>query len=155
MASPQTTANSHARWRSAGARVCTRLLLACCLSVASLGVALAQDPARASTASYRVLSIAEPADGETLFDNSGDVDIRIVVAPTLRRDAGDKFVLNVDELPVTPIDTTEMQLHALERGAHTLQASVVDRAGNVLISSPQVTFYLWEASALFPNRTKK
>lgn len=135
-------------------RIPVYLLMAWCLTVGSLGLTFAQPADQAPATVYRLLSIAEPAEGQTVFDNRGDVSVRIELTPDLRVTVGDRLMLSVDERAATPVKGTKLQLHALERGAHTLQARVLDRSGHVLISSAPVTFYLWQASALFPNRKK-
>jgi hypothetical protein len=133
----------------------TSALLVCWwLLFASSGQVLAQAPSSESS-DYRVLSIIRPANGETLFDNNGNVNVQVRLAPTLRITAGDTLMLRVDDKPATPASTTQLQLHAIERGTHTLQASIVDSHGELLITSAPITFYLFHASARFPSRGKK
>ena len=51
----------------------------------------------------------------------------------------------------TPYTGGEMFLTNVERGTHTLQAEVVNRAGNTLFASQAVTFHVHEPSRLAPG----
>jgi len=125
--------------------------LVLCL-LAAAGAALAQEPPDAAL--YTVL-ITQPADGETVFDNEGNVAIRFHVVPSLRSEAGHQLLLSIDGLPFAPVSAAGATLRGVERGPHTLTASVVDSGGKLLASSSRASFYLWQASALFPNRRAK
>lgn len=101
---------------------------------------------------YNVIAVTKPADGSTVFNNVGDVDVTVVVSPALRADAGDQIVLLVDGRRAAEQSATHFQLSGIVRGEHTLEALVVDASGNALISSKPVKFYMWHASRLFRNR---
>lgn len=97
------------------------------------------------------LGIANPADGSTVFSDSGDVLVRATVAPELAN--GDKVELLVDGLPAAaPSTTLEFPLSGIARGLHLLQVITIDSTGNVGSISPSNTLYVWQASKLFPNR---
>jgi hypothetical protein len=99
-----------------------------------------------------ILAIASPASEETVRSNDGDVRVEIVVIPDL--EPGQRIALLLDGEVVARQPSGSFELTALDRGAHTLQAQLVDRAGTVLAASDPVTFYMWRASALFPNRRR-
>ena len=95
------------------------------------------------------VAIVAPAQDETIHDNSGNVSVSVEVddAP------GAKLRLLLDGRSAAPeADGTELRLENIDRGAHSLQAELIGPDGNVLAASAPVTFYLWRASRLFPNR---
>ena len=96
------------------------------------------------------LAITSPASEETVHNNDGDVRVEVVVLPDLA--PGQRIALLLDGEVVARQTSGTFELTALDRGAHTLQAQIVDRAGTVLATSDPVTFYMWRASALLPNR---
>ncbi len=124
--------------------------LAHAASLLALGLACGQ--AAAATSAYSSIDIAQPANGETVFNNEGDVEVKIVVRPALRAAAGDRIALAVDGEVASTQAQGRFALIGIARGTHTLQARVVDRAGDTLLASAPLTFHLWHASRLFPNR---
>jgi hypothetical protein len=125
-------------------RPLARIATAAVLALTALNVS-AQDASR-----YQ-LDIVDPAELTTVFNNSGDVAVRVTVAPDLAN--GDQVELLVDGVPAAPPSTTlDFPLSGLVRGTHLLQARVIDSTGNVDSISPSTTFYVWEASRLFPTR---
>jgi hypothetical protein len=114
-------------------------------------IALAAFAVSAQQSSKYQLDIVDPANEATVFNNSGDVVARLTVAPDLAN--GDQVELLVDGLPAAPPSTTlDFPLSGLVRGTHLLQARIIDASGNVGSISPSLTFYVWQASRLFPNR---
>jgi len=104
---------------------------------------------------YDSIAVTKPADGSTVFNNAGNVDVTVVVSPALRVGAGDQIVLLVDGRRTAAQSATRFQLSGIVRGEHTLEAQVVDSSGYTLISSNSVKFYMWQASRLFLNRRGK
>jgi hypothetical protein len=109
-------------------------------------------PQENATLPYHSIAIGQPASNGTIFDNAGNVEVAIVISPSLR--AGDRIALNIDGRPMPPRSQERFKLSGLERGEHTLKAGVIDANGDSLISSALVTFYMWRGSLLFPNRRK-
>jgi hypothetical protein len=92
---------------------------------------------------YSAVTLAEPTNEGTLRDNDGNVRVSVNVVPPLRSDRGDQIRLSLDGGVLnTDPNSPEAVLTGLDQGAHTLQATVTDRAGRVLISSDPVEFYL-------------
>jgi len=111
---------------------------------------------QAGTASvYDAIAVTKPADGTTVFNNAGNVEVTVAVSPALRADTGDQIVLLVDGQRTAAQSATRFNLSGIVRGEHTLEAQVVDGSGNTLISSKPVKFYMWQASRLFLNRRGK
>jgi hypothetical protein len=101
---------------------------------------------------YHSIAVGQPASNATIFDNAGNVEVAIVISPSLR--ASDRIALNVDGRPMPPRSRNRFELSGLDRGEHTLKARVIDADGDTLISSALVTFYVWRGSVLFPTRRK-
>jgi len=92
---------------------------------------------------YSAVTLPEPTNEGTIRDNEGNVKVSVNVVPPLRSDRGDQIRLSLDGsvLNTDPI-SPDVVLAGLDQGAHTLQATVTDKAGRVLISSDPVEFYL-------------
>lgn len=101
---------------------------------------------------YGALRIVVPADEETVHDNNGDVRVVVRVSRPLDAKAGDRIVLLLDGHAAARGRTTRFELKNVDRGTHNLQAQLAAADGSTLEASPVVTFYLWRASRLFPNR---
>jgi len=120
-------------------------LLAAALAGAALSLpGLAQAPG-----GYNI-AIVQPANEGTVHDNEGNVIVQVAVFPSLA--PGHQVALVLDGRPVAQQTGTTVALSGVERGAHTLQAQVVDAGGATLAASQPVTFSMWQASRLFPGR---
>lgn len=99
---------------------------------------------------YTAIEIARPEAEETIHDNAGTVEVALSLSPPLQAEFGHRVKVFLDgvALPETRTESG-FTLTEIDRGAHTLQAAVVDSAGHALITSAPVTFYMWRASALF------
>lgn len=95
------------------------------------------------------IAIVAPRDGETVHDNSGN----LTVTAAVDLQAGQRIRFLVDGKPAAPDSAARSAaLGGLDRGAHTLQALLLDKGGRVIGKSAQTTFYLWQASRQFPSR---
>jgi hypothetical protein len=108
-------------------------------------------PAAQATGDEAV-AIVQPFDQATVHDNDDSLAVDVAVAPALQTATGNQVVLLVDGAAAATQAGNRFQLTKMERGAHTIQAMVVDRDGQTLGVSAPVTIYLWHASQLFPNR---
>lgn len=117
------------------------------------GSAVAASSAAAQrTTAYRSIAVEQPANGATVFDNAGDMDVVVSVSPKLDTAAGDRIALILDGRTESVRGATRFRLTGVARGEHSIEARVMDGSGNVLISSSPVKFHMWQASRLFPNR---
>jgi hypothetical protein len=123
-------------------------LLAAALAVVAL---LAGTPAAAQNA-YRSIRIAWPENGATVHDNLGRLDVAVEVEPPLDAAAGDRLVLTLDGVVAANSVLGHISLTGVPRGAHTLEAAVVNRADRVLLRATPVVVHVWQASRLFPGR---
>ena len=96
---------------------------------------------------YVQLTITRPAADETIHDNSGNLTVEVTLSPALQGEQGHRIQLYLDGIAVG--NPSGLSLTEIDRGAHSLQAVVVDRDGRALIASAPVPFYMWRASALF------
>lgn len=94
-------------------------------------------------AEYTV-SISSPSAGATIRNGMGDVEVSIETSPAL--DNPTQYQLNVllDGNSQT-CDTTSMScsLTNVYRGAHTLQAQLLDQNGKILASSQGITVFVF------------
>ena len=91
------------------------------------------------------VSIAAPANEETVRENTGSVYVTTRISP--RFETGFKVQLLVDGSPHgAPSNSTTFALREIFRGEHTLQAKLFD-ANNKLVSvSPVSTFFMHRTS---------
>jgi hypothetical protein len=102
-------------------------------------VALGVTPASAEPGSSRALAIVAPSGARTTFDESGAVVISLAPVPPLGE--GDRIVVRVDEqIVVLPSGLTKFALTGVPRGAHVLEAIIVDADGAPVAAAESVTF---------------
>lgn len=105
---------------------------------------------------YSAVRITSPADDEVVWDDQGDVTVRVEVQPELQVEHGHRVVVMLNGETVTsPSAGTVFALDDIVRGTHVLQAAVRSREGDTLIASGKVTFHMKQHSILFrqnPNR---
>jgi len=90
---------------------------------------------------YLKLVIIEPQNEETLRYFDGNVRVLVSLEPNLQD--GDVLNLLYDgRLFVVSSKDGSFVIPSVERGEHTLQASVKDSAGRILLSSDDVIFYM-------------
>jgi hypothetical protein len=126
-----------------------RVLLVCLCAVA-----FTADPSIAQDTGIGV-SIVSPRNEETIHDNTGRVAVTIAIRNGNTLAAGGAIRVLLDGKPFGPdARTSSFALEGLERGEHRLQVQLTNAAGAVIATSEVVTFYMWQASALFPSRKK-
>jgi len=98
---------------------------------------------------YREVAITSPGDDKAVRSNNGNITIRMSVKPSLR--PGDRLVLKMDGEEIASGRATSVSLRNVDRGTHTLSASVVGRDGTTLAGSQPVKFHLLRHSAQHPK----
>jgi hypothetical protein len=63
-----------------------------------------------------------------------------MLEPGLNSDRGDQLALYMDGAQVSVGSSPQFELNNIDRGTHTLKASVVDNGGKAIISSSPVSF---------------
>lgn len=96
------------------------------------------------------ISVVAPSNETTIHSNQGKLTVKLrrAGAPP---GAGVRLVLDGKARPKIHRGNV-IELHGINRGSHTLRAVLVDADGNRIAASTRVTFYMWHASRLFPNR---
>jgi len=123
-------------------RIYTLLFLVCTALTANF--AFAQN--------HQAISIVEPQPETTIHDNNGDLNVRVEVSSQLREEGGNRITLLLDGQAVADTTKSDYMLTGIDRGTHTLTVQITNAHGDVLATSEQVTFHMWRASRLFPNR---
>lgn len=101
-------------------------------------------PAKQDTGTlYKTFLVSNPADGAGLRSNSGNVTISVSLAPPLR--PGHSISISMDGNEIASGSTTSVSLQNVDRGTHSISASVVDGKGKKLISTSS-SFSLLRAS---------
>ena len=107
-----------------------------------------EPPAQQPGSYYRRVAIVTPSPDATLWNTAYTVGVEALVEPPLDVAAGHRLVAVLDGKPVgEPQAQMHFTLQDVFRGAHTLQVSVQDAKGSLLLSSPPVTFYIHQGSA--------
>ncbi|MGD2074950.1 MAG: hypothetical protein PVI91_00515 [Gammaproteobacteria bacterium] len=104
---------------------------------------------------YRALELVQPQPEATVWDNQGNLQVRYAVDPRLRSGRGHRLVVLLDGEPQPPVAASEYQFENLDRGAHEVQARIVDARGGVLIESEPATLYLQRQSVNYPARGRQ
>jgi hypothetical protein len=99
---------------------------------------------------YQALNIVSPAPQETLWNIGANLNVLVELAPNLR--PGHRIDVTLDGQRAN-LNSTRLQfaLPNVFRGAHALQAHVIDEAGQVVQSSPPVQFVVQQTSTQNPN----
>jgi len=113
-------------------------------------------PLPAAPFAYRSIGIVLPEGGDTVHSNTGGFGITIKLSPALRARLGDRIRVTLDGNPLPAayasrkiaISDAAWQAAATSNNAqHTLQATVLNGAGAVMIESAPLSFYVHRATA--------
>ena len=107
--------------------------------------------AQPAASAYTTFSIVSPENGGTIHTNTGQFQVSLDLAPALQ--GGNAVSVSLDGTPLPTLryslqfDITpeEWESAAAANVEHVLQASVVDRSGNILIAAAPVQFYVHRA----------
>lgn len=111
----------------------------------------ASAPATAAATPYSHLSVVSPASGGTLWTNTGEFDLQVQARPALQTSRGDAFRVKIDGRalartfsgPAIGVSESDWaRADATNNVLHSLQVSIVDQGGVVLMESAPVQFYL-------------
>ncbi len=97
---------------------------------------------------YREFAVVRPAHDETIRDNNGVVPIKLSLSPALQRDH--KVEIMMDGQLLGSGRSMSITLKSVDRGAHAVEAKVVDEDGNELMRTAAITFHLQRVSRLIP-----
>lgn len=106
-------------------------------------------PAAAAGVTYNLLEIWQPGSGESFFGADAVVDVRMRSEPELAE--GDSLLLYLDgKLVEGDGNALEYSLANLDRGAHSLTATIRDKRGNEKIRSQPVVFHIKQPTVIPP-----
>ena len=98
---------------------------------------------------YANLAIESPAVEETLWNIGGVLNVRLNVRPAVQ--SGHTLNVYYDGTAIT-VNTPQFQIEEVYRGAHNLQAEILDDTGRLLIRSQNTRFYVQQTSIATPPR---
>ena len=101
------------------------------------------DDAATSTFRYSSLAVTSPAAEQTLWNIEATLSVSLALSPELQ--SGHRVRVYYDGA-LQEVSGLSFQLQEVYRGAHNLQAEVVDQAGKVLIRSQPSRFYVQQTS---------
>ncbi len=91
---------------------------------------------------YTAVTLSAPNE-DTIRDNAGNVALALNVVPDVVASRGDRIKLTLDGRALdSDYYPPEVMLPGLDQGSHTIQATVTDKDGRVLIRSEPLVFYL-------------
>ena len=99
---------------------------------------------------YTKLEIVSPENDSVIQTDDGIVTVSAVVEPVVNLRAGHYLVVYLDGNKAASGTSPQFMLTNLDRGTHTLNLAVLDQSGSQVISSPPVSFTLYQHSALHP-----
>ena len=107
-------------------------------------------PAAPAGPAYQTFNIVSPAPQETLWNIGTNLNVLLELAPVLR--PGHRIDVVLDGQRAN-LNSTRLQftLSNVFRGVHTIQALVLDQAGETLQLSPAVPFVVQQTSTQNPN----
>jgi len=111
--------------------------------------AAAAKPAAAAAVQYQSLEIWQPENGESFFGADAAVNVRLRSEPTVA--ANDRLLLFLDgKLVEGGGGNYEYTLTNLERGAHSITATILDNQGNEKIRSEPRVFHVRQPTVIAP-----
>jgi len=92
---------------------------------------------------YTKLEITSPKEGDSIYDNSGIINISLSVVPALKAREGDKLVLHMDGQQIDESKRNQFNLNGIEPGNHSFVAIITNKDGNELKRSTPVSLTLY------------
>ena len=104
---------------------------------------------------YDTFRIVSPGHEETLPTGyAGNVEVALAIDPALREDHRVRLLVD-GEVSQSAMHTRAFMLTGLYRGAHVLQAELLDADGEVRHRTEPVTLYVQRASANLPQNPNR
>ncbi len=106
----------------------------------------AELPQQQAVQNYEI-SISSPQQDEALWANDGNVPVMVDVYPALNVEKGEMITIMLNGMAIgEPQPSTSFTVFIIERGLHTLTASLINQAGVTLATSSPITFQLHRPS---------
>lgn len=110
------------------------------------------EEAAVETEVYQDLVFLKPVDGSTVRDNQGVINAELKLTPALHNKLKHRVQFFLDgEAYGKPGYSLRSTMNNVDRGEHTLTASVLDANGDTLISAAPVIVYLHRMTIYNPN----
>lgn len=101
------------------------------------------EPEPTKAFAYTSLSFTSPTAEQTLWNIGGTLNVAVSLSPGLRNGDQVRFYFDGEAQPVSG---PSVQLEEVWRGAHNLQAEVLDPNGVLMIRSEPIRFYVQQTS---------
>jgi hypothetical protein len=92
---------------------------------------------------YQSLTVVSPVAEETLWNIGGVLNVTLNVTPALQ--SGHRLNVYYDGVPIA-VTTANFRIEEVYRGAHNLQAEILDKTGRLMIRSDSTRFYVQQTS---------
>ena len=104
----------------------------------------------AAIPSYTAFAIASPADGQTLWNTEGRLEVIVELTPALQ--PGHRLLVDLDGRRIESAGAgPRLTVPDVYRGLHTISAVIVNERDEEVLRSPGVTFMVQQTSTLNPN----
>jgi hypothetical protein len=105
-----------------------------------------------TTAVYEEIVFLKPEDNATIRNNQGIINAELKLTPALHSKQNHRVQFYLDGEPYGEAGTsTRTVMSNVDRGEHTLTASVVNASGDAIISTAPVIVYLHRQTINNPN----
>lgn len=103
-------------------------------------------------AAYEDFVFVKPEDGATVRNNQGIINAELKLTPALRGRRNHRVQFYLDGEPYgEPVSSIRTTMSNVDRGEHSLTASVIDASGAALISADPVIVHLHRETINNPN----
>ncbi len=117
--------------------------------------AVSTPSAGTAAGAYTLFSVATPGDGQTFWDNAGDVRVSLALEPTLKTEQGHRVQFYLDGVAQgEPVTSLSIVINNVERGEHTLSATLISAGGADIKQTETINFQVHRHSLNFPARKK-
>lgn len=111
--------------------------------------------AAATSSLYKQFAVTAPGQGQSFWDNAGDVRVSLSLEPALKTELGHRVQFYLDGVAQgEPVTTLTAVINNVERGEHTLSAKIISAGGAEIQHTEPVRFQLHRQSLNFPARKK-
>lgn len=102
---------------------------------------------------YQSCSLSQPTPDQ-VFLSAYSVTVVVSTSPALR--PGDRVVVTLDGRPLTDLAaaSTSITINPIDRGTHSVEATIQDPDGQAVCSTSSATFHVRQPSLLSPQHQK-
>jgi len=95
---------------------------------------------------YTRFDITSPTNNASIRDNAGNISVSMTLNPALNTKQGHTISISVDGKDIKDkIQSSSTQLNNINRGTHTISASIKNKKGSTLYTSQTITVHLHRA----------